>query len=347
MSNPGPIALFGSGETAPNGRKVFHALLERLPDKPAVSFLETPAGFELNSPRVAGNVAEFLEHSLQNFNPQTTLIPARKKGTPFSPNDPEILEPILKADLVFMGPGSPTYAVRQLTDSLAWEYLVARHRLGAGLALASASAIAVSSFALPVYEIYKVGLDIHWREGLNLLGAYQLPMVFIPHWNNQEGGENLDTSRCFMGKARFEPLQKMLPPDQTILGLDEHTGMILDFEQEHCEVIGLGRAIILRAGKRQTFSAGNSFPIQELGPFQVPDPETGLNPAVWERAQENALSAPEPSSRPSREVLDLVEKRQSARTENDWDAADRLREEIESLGWEIQDTPEGPQLHKR
>ena len=34
--------------------------------------------------------------------------------------------------MIFMGPGSPSYAVRQLEDSLTWEYILARHRLGAG-----------------------------------------------------------------------------------------------------------------------------------------------------------------------------------------------------------------------
>jgi hypothetical protein len=51
----------------------------------------------------------------------------------------------LDADVIFLGPGSPSYAVRQSQDSLAWQYLVARHRLGAGLALASAATIAIGA----------------------------------------------------------------------------------------------------------------------------------------------------------------------------------------------------------
>ena len=86
-----------------------------------------------------------------------------------------------------MGPGSPTYAVRQLADSLAWHRLIARHRVGATLALASAAVIAISALALPVYEIYKAGQDLHWQPGLDLFGAYGLKLVFVPHWNNAEG----------------------------------------------------------------------------------------------------------------------------------------------------------------
>ncbi len=81
---------------------------------------------------------------------------------------------MLNADLIFMGPGSPSYAIRQLRDSLAWYYLIARHRLGAVLALASAATVAFSACALPVYEIYKVGEDLHWIEGLDFFKLYGL-----------------------------------------------------------------------------------------------------------------------------------------------------------------------------
>ncbi len=129
---PGPIALFGSGETAPSGRKIFDFLFKLMPYSPLVSIIETPAGFELNSEQVARNVATFIEDHLQNYKPNIQLIPARKKGTAFSPDDPEIARSILESDMIFMGPGSPTYAVRQLENSLTWEYLLARHRQGAG-----------------------------------------------------------------------------------------------------------------------------------------------------------------------------------------------------------------------
>ncbi len=199
---PGPIALFGSGETSPSGQRIFEFLFKTLSVSPLVRILETPAGFELNSEKVAGNVAEFIQDHLQNYKPRIKLIPARKKGTDFSPDDPDIALPILESDLIFMGPGSPTYAVRQLEKSLAWEYLITRHRMGAALALSSATTIAVSSYALPVYEIYKVGQDIHWQPGLDLFSPFQLSLVFIPHWNNTDGGVDLDTSRFFRTTRR-------------------------------------------------------------------------------------------------------------------------------------------------
>ncbi len=61
---PGPIILFGSGETASTGRKTFQWLFERLKVPVSGVVLETPAGFEPNSAWVAGQVVEFLENRL-------------------------------------------------------------------------------------------------------------------------------------------------------------------------------------------------------------------------------------------------------------------------------------------
>ena len=247
-----------------------------MPTPLRVAVLETPAGFELNSDRVAGRVADFLAVRLQNYRPEITVVPVRKRDTPFSPDDPEITAPLLRADLLFMGPGSPTYAVRQLADSLAWHRLIARHRVGATLALASAAVISISALALPVYEIYKAGHDLHWQPGLDLFGAYGLKLVFVPHWNNAEGGSELDTSRCFMGRARFEVLLAMLPPDATVVGIDEHTALAVDLDTGTAEVMGAGDVTVMRRGDPLCFSPGGRFSLAEFGPFGWPEPDAGL-----------------------------------------------------------------------
>src|SRR5512138_1372465 len=97
----GIVALMGSGETSAAGGLVFEAAVRRLNPRPKIGILETPAGFELNTQRVAGRVAEYLTTRLQNYQPQIQLIPARKKNTPFSPDDPDICAGILNSDLLF------------------------------------------------------------------------------------------------------------------------------------------------------------------------------------------------------------------------------------------------------
>ena len=342
---PGPIALFGSGETAPSGQKIFDFLFKRVPPSPTVSIIETPAGFELNSEKVAGNVADFLQDHLQNYKPQTSLVPARKKGSEFSPDDPEIALPILESDLIFMGPGSPTYAIRQLEKTLTWEYLLTRHRMGAALALSSATTIAISSSALPVYEIYKVGQDIHWIPGLDFFSPFQLNLVFIPHWNNNEGGADLDTSRCFMGQSRFDALLNLLPSDQVVIGIDEHTGLIIDFENACTHIVGSGNVTILSQGSKQVIQTDCAVKLSDLGDYQLPDPRIGLSSESWETALEVQQKRKDSMIPPS-EIHMLAEKRELARQENNWQSADDLRVEIERKGWSIQDSTDGYTLTK-
>ena len=341
---PGRVALLGSGETSPSGGRVFEAVVNSLSGPPRVAVLETPAGFELNSAQVAGRVADFLRQRLQNYQPEVVVVPARKRHTAFSPDDPALLRRMLNANLIFAGPGSPTYAVRQLRDSRAWHTLVARHRQGAALVFASAATTAVGAFVLPVYEIYKAGEEPHWRPGLDFFGAYGLSLVLIPHWNNAEGGAELDTSHCFMGAVRFAELMALLPEHVTVAGIDEHSALVFDFETAQAEVMGRGGITLLHAGQEQHFDAGQGFPLAALGPFRPCEPAAGLPADVWEEVKSAQISPPSTSPSVPDEVLALAEERQAARARQDWAAADALRERIAAVGWSVQDTPDGPRL---
>ncbi|MGQ9501628.1 MAG: CysS/YqeB C-terminal domain-containing protein [Anaerolineae bacterium] len=340
---PGLIVLFGSGETSNSGRRLYDWLFRQLRTPIRVAVLETPAGFQPNSAYVADEVAQFLCMRLQNYRPEVTVVPARKRGTPYSPNAPEIVAPLLKANVIFLGPGSPTYAVRQLRDSLAWYTLIARHRLGAAVILSSAATIAVGAYALPVYEIYKVGTELHWVPGLDFLGAFGLPLVLVPHWDNREGGAKLDTSRCFMGQERFERLLALLPQGVTVLGIDEHTALILDLGARRCRVMGRGSVTRMRAGEVVTFTASDVIPLSALGDFHLPPLHTGVPEYVW-RSVKAAAQEVSTAPAPPEEVLQLVKAREAARARRDWQEADALRERVATLGWHIEDTPEGPRL---
>jgi hypothetical protein len=340
----GPVVLFGSGETSASGQKIFDQLFRQLPQNPRVSLLETPAGFELNSYQVTNRVADFLSHRLQNYHPQIEVIPARKRGTPYSPDDAEIAAPLLKSDLIFAGPGSPSYAVRQLQDSLTWQYMIARHRLGAALAFSSAAVISLSRQALPVYEIYKVGEDPHWKPGLDFFGFYGLPLVFIPHWNNFDGGDELDTSRCFIGRARFDPLLEMLTKDQIVIGIDEHTALWMDCAGQYCQVLGLGTVTIIKRVEQRTIQSGESFPLSDLMDCRNPDPSEGIPVEIWEAALGAVRDQSEGDTVTPKKVQELVDKRQAARSRKDWAAADELRDQIAALGWAVKDTPDGPEI---
>jgi hypothetical protein len=276
---------------------------------------------------------------LQNYAPVVEVVRARKKGSAFSPDDPEILKPLLNADMIFMGPGSPTYAVRHLKDTLAWDIIRARHRLGTALAIASAATISVGAHVLPVYEIFKVGQDVHVVEGLNLFADFGLHLSLIPHWNNAEGGADLDTSRCFVGMERFAEWCNLVPPGNTTLGLDEHTGLIIDFESGMCEVSGVSSVSLVRECDPEIYASGRKFPLKDLGAFTIPAaPEQGISARAWELV----TRVPSPATEgPPDDVTALAEQRAAARERRDFSESDRLRDEILARGWLVQDTKTG------
>lgn len=335
----GQISFLGSGETSLAGGRIFEALAKNLKETPRIALMETPAGFELNSAQVVGKVGDFMKTRLQNYKPIVDIIPARKKDSAFSPDDPEILKPLLYANMIFMGPGSPTYAIRQLKDTLAWDVIRARHRLGATLIFASAATISVGAHALPVYEIYKVGLDVHAVDGLDYFKDFGVHLSFTPHWNNAEGGADLDTSRCFVGMERYNEWCDLVPVENTTLGLDEHTGIIMDFETGMCEVSGVSSVSIVRECDPEIYPSGSKFEMKEIGDFKIPNPiESDIPSHVWDMV---VNAPPLETDTPSDDVIRLAEKRLTARAEKNWAESDKLRGEISALGWTVQDSKEG------
>jgi cysteinyl-tRNA synthetase len=65
------------------------------------------------------------------------------------------------------------------------------------------------------------------------------------------------------------------------------------------------------------------------------DEVLGLRLKEWRPAEEKAI--PE-------EIMSLVEERQRARTEKNWQKADALRDQICEAGYELMDTPDGPKI---
>ena len=340
----GRIAFLGSGETSLAGGRIFESLAREITEPLRIALIETPAGFELNSAQVVGRVGDFMQTRLQNYKPVVDVIPARKRNTAYSPDDPEIVRALLYANMIFMGPGSPTYAIRQLKDTLAWDVIRARHRLGATLIFASAATISIGAHALPVYEIYKVGQDVHVVDGLDFFADFGLHVSFIPHWNNAEGGADLDTSRCFMGMDRFAEWCDLVPSENETIGLDEHTGLIVDFESGLCEVSGVSSVSLVREGASEMYPSGSKFPVSELGEFRLPDPlEKDIPGHVWEMCINAPLLA---EDQPSKEVMELVDRRVLARANRNFAESDKLRDEISALGWTVQDSKDGYKLVK-
>ncbi len=258
---PGLVVLFGSGEMSPTGRKIHEEIfkLSGFTQPVKIGILETPTGFEVNA--IHGwpeRMQKCLETGLSNFQPVVSRIRAWRKEGKQSTDDPSIVNHILNEDYLYCGAGSPGYTIRNLIDSLAYRNLIALHESGGVLCLGSATAVAISRYAIPVYEIFKTGEDLHWLRGLDFFGNFGLNLAIVPHWNNKEG-EDFDTTRCYMGKERFMSLVKMLPDDVTVLGIDEQTVAIFDFQEKTMRIAGLGSLHILKDGKEKEIKNGFSI----------------------------------------------------------------------------------------
>lgn len=265
-NGPGLVVLFGSGEMSPTGRKIHETVFKQagLAAPVRVGILETPTGFEVNA--IHGwpeRMEQFLIRSLANYKPEITRIRAWRKDGERSTNDPLLVDGIGLMDYLYCGAGSPSYTIRHLGKTRAWNRLITAWARGMTLCLGSATAVAISRFALPVYEIFKAGADLHWLRGLNFFQSVIPNLVIIPHWNNQEG-EDFDTSRCWMGKERFERMRQLLPQNATILGIDEQTACVVDFREETLAVLGAGTAHVIKRGIETLLPAGTILPIAQV-----------------------------------------------------------------------------------
>ena len=227
------LLLFGSGEIAPSSVSIYRDTFLAMGKRDIkIALITTPAGFQPNVDRVYGEIKDFLLASLPDFNLSIDIVYA---NTLADANRETVATAVDSADVIFTGPGSPTYAVKNLRDSLLLKHIIERVKNGSTLILASAATLAFSQFCLPVYEIYKVGEDLHWVDGLDVYDAVWQRATVIPHFNNAEGGEGLDTSYCFIGHARAAKLLASLPANTWALGIDEHTAYIVDL------ATGIGR----------------------------------------------------------------------------------------------------------
>ena len=108
---------------------------------------------------------------------------------------------------------------------------------------------------------------------------------------------------------------------------------------------GLAEIAAQRASHVHQYANKESFPLAEIGPFRAYHPEANLPAEIWQealRVQENITASS--SRQPPQAVLDLVVGREKARESKDWAESDRLRLQISALGWQVKDTPDGPQL---
>jgi cyanophycinase-like exopeptidase len=258
---PRILTIMGSGETSPTMTSVHVDLFARLgaPPVPAV-MLDTPFGFQENAAEIGAKAITYFRENVQR-----EISVASYRGEPWAgPRDYEtMLARVGEARYVFTGPGSPSYALRQWRDTALPGLLAAKLQEGGCLVFSSAAAATLGVLALPVYEVYKVGADPHWLDGLNLVATLGINAVVIPHFNNAEGGTH-DTRYCYMGERRLRILEASLPDRAYVLGVDEHTACILDVEADTATVRGNGGVTLRRRDGVERIEAGETVALDVL-----------------------------------------------------------------------------------
>ncbi len=259
MTATGRLVIMGSGETAPAMIKAHRMLLELVPEGAAV-LLDTPYGFQENADDITARARQYFRASVGH---DVTVAGWRSADIDRLTRE-RALTALRAALWVFAGPGSPTYALRAWRDTALPRVLLETVSRGGTLVFASAAALTLGSHTVPVYEIYKAGLRPYWEPGLDLVAALTgLPAVVIPHYDNTEGGHH-DTRFCYLGERRLAALEAELPENGFVLGVDEHTAVVLDVGAGKVRVVGNGGLTIRRRGESTFHAAGTELPLADL-----------------------------------------------------------------------------------
>ena len=268
------LAVMGSGETTPTMVKFHRGLFERLgPGQVKAALMDTPYGFQLNATDISSRAVGYFKESVGRDVEVASL--RRSEGAGVLALEAALAR-VADANWVFSGPGSPTYALRQWRPTRVPQLLAEKLAHGGCVVFSSAAALTLGRFSVPVYEIYKAGVDPAWDEGLDLLGPHGMPVAVIPHYDNAEGGTH-DTRYCYLGEGRLAVLEERLPDEAWVLGVDEHTACLFDLGAGTVSVAGLGVVTVRRRGRSATVPAGETLPITELAGLAF---ATGTLPAA-------------------------------------------------------------------
>ena len=270
MSLPRILAIMGSGETAPTMVTTHRRLTSLLPSPVKAVVLDTPYGFQENAPELATKAVEYFKTSI---NVDLVVAGLVRLHDTHLPADPVAIERGLRAladaDYIFAGPGSPTYALRQWAGSSVARIMIDKLTNGGIVTFASAAALTLGKATVPVYEVYKVGQDVQALEGLDILAAIGINAALIPHYDNTEGA-NHDTRFCYLGEARLQMFESLLDEDTYVLGVDEHTGLIIDIDAATATIVGNSNVTIRLRSESFVYPTGSVIPLSLLqSPFSL------------------------------------------------------------------------------
>lgn len=257
---PRRLVLMGSGETTPTMVETHKRVLAEVGPSPQAILLDTPYGFQENADELTARTVEYFARSAG-----TTVQPVslRDASTMTASALGDVAVRVEEADWVFAGPGSPTYLRAQWAGTAVPDAVRRRLDGDGATVFASAAVCTVGLRTVPVYEIYKVGQPPHWQDGFDLTGHLGLRCVVIPHFDNAEGGTH-DTRYCYLGERRLAAMEAELDDDVWVLGIDEHTALVVDLDDRTTRIEGRGAVTVRDRGRHVTFGAGDAPTLDDL-----------------------------------------------------------------------------------
>ena len=199
-SQPGPIALIGSGEYLPSMLDIERELLAGRPPR----FVQIPTAAAPEGAEVLAKWRRMGEEQAERLGVQAVPLTIRDRT---DAERPDLAEQVRGAGLVYMSGGNPGYLAQTLRGTATWGEIVAAWQGGAALAGCSAGAMAMTGRVPQLRALHKP-----FVPGLGLLPHLRV----IPHFDKMLGWAPDMVTRMLVHA----------PEGATVLGIDEETALV-------------------------------------------------------------------------------------------------------------------------
>jgi cyanophycinase len=242
-SQPGALALVGSGEYLPHMAETDRFLLDTVggPALARVVVIPTASALELGMPERWNTmgVAHFRALGAQ-VSPVMLL-------TRDDAHDQQVLADLRGADMYYFSGGNPEHVIETLRDTPAWQIIRAGYLAGAVLAGCSAGAMMLGGYTLSVRAVMR-GEPPRWLPGLGIAPG----IVLMPHF---------DRMADYAGAEVFRAILAAAPPNSTLVGVDEDTALVHvpAAAEQRWQVIGRQTVSVFdHQGGRAIYRAGDA-----------------------------------------------------------------------------------------
>ena len=111
-----------------------------------------------------------------------------------------------------------------------------------------------------------------------------------PHFDTAEGGTH-DTRYCYMGEDRLAVLEDQLPTSTWVLGVDEHTALVIDAATGRASIEGRGGVTVRAREHAVVFPAGADLALEDLVRAATGTVDAGVSATLRRRDEGDASRA--------------------------------------------------------